>query len=106
MAKAKKIEEAQVVDPIAAEPEKAAPKSKENEQEADMTVRCSYPITINGTVYEGDCTVSRATAEVLIEMLSKKRQADMNVFVGKSFLVERVLGTNALVITDQNKKRV
>lgn len=44
-------------------------------------------------------TVKRAMAEVLSEMVDKKRRADMAVHVGKSHLVERLLD-RTLVVTE------
>lgn len=46
--------------------------------------------------------VNRGLAEVMAEMVDKKRRADMAVYVGKSHLVERLLD-RTLVVTEVEK---
>jgi hypothetical protein len=112
----KKVQQEQVIDPLAGMEVQSnveivgdkKEKSPVLDSKDDMlTINCAYPIKINGQRYEGIVTVRRGIANLLIEMLSKKRRADMEIFVGRSHLVERIAGSNELVITDeQTKKRV
>lgn len=72
----------------------ASIEQKHEEKHEDMyEVDCVEPIEINGKQYIGRVKANLELAEVLNEMLNKKIQADIKVFAGKQYLIDRVSGT-------------
>lgn len=96
------LKEEAVLDPV--DDVEQAPKAAKGM----VKVNCQYPIQINGKVYSGIVDVSNEVAECLVEMLSKKKRADLEVHMNRNFQIERVLG-NELIVSEVNgetKRRV
>lgn len=55
-----------------------------------VSLHCDPPISINGHKYEGDVKVPRHVAQTIIPMLQAKIRTDMEIFTGKSRIVERM----------------
>lgn len=66
---------------------------------AEVTFDCKVPLHINGKKYEGIVTVPRHMADSMIPMIQAKIQADLAIFVGRKFLVQR-LADNTLSIKE------
>lgn len=81
----------------------AAPKKAPHDPMQEIVeVHCFVPIRINGKEYFGNVKVTRAMAESMIEMLSKKKAADARVHIGREFERSKVDGQ--LVIRDAATK--
>ena len=88
-----------VIDPLAS--------GDQAHTEGDLiAVRCSYPVYLNGKEFHGIVEVDKDTASVLFEILSRKREADMAVHVGRNLERQRLLDGTLVVRDAETKKRV
>lgn len=109
MAKAmekKAVEAVESVESVEVADEAKAPAKdvkKPHDPSKDLVeVHCFAPIRINGKEHFGKVQVTRATAETIIEMLSKKKASDQRVHIGREF--ERTKVDGQLVIRDAATK--
>lgn len=87
--------------------QKAAPKARipDGLTEKDMepiTVVCDPAVKINGKIYQGEVTVPKHIAQTIVPMIQAKRRSDLEIFTGKSRLVQK-LADGTLVVKDQGK---
>jgi|694.fasta_scaffold13615_7 hypothetical protein len=88
-----------VIDPLASNDSAGSDGEK-------ILVRCSYPIMINSIEYSGVVEVDKDTASVLFEMLSRKRESDMAVHVGRNLERQRLLDGTLIVRDADTKQRI
>lgn len=103
MSRAKSYGSAKTEDESVAAPEPKEIKTKHNADNDMVIVNCFVPVHINGKEFFGEVRVSRAQAESLNEMLSKKKASDSRIHIGREFERSRVDGQ--LIVRDAHTKQ-